>query len=921
MASGSFKVSTDNGYISGTVSWSSTENVSKNQSTVTATMRLERTNTGYTSYGTGDFFVSIDGTKIWDYDKDFSLTYNSNTFIVSGSKVVTHNSDGSKKITIGWGGDSNVFNVYDSSDTATLDTIPRASSLSSSANFTAGQNFTVSVSRHSSSFRHEVEISVKRSDGVWDWIGQVTLPSNDTSVNSGWGITEHAEAYRHLAGRSSAETRFVLQTFDGSTFIGDKTYYGSVTALRSSDIPNGTNWDVYPDGGIYIGISRAHSVFTHTLKIYAGGTLIKTLSGVGSSTTWTPTASEEAAIYAKFPTSTSVDGNIEVFTYYDGELVRSKTDNDINFYIRNSNPSFSASNVSYTDIDTTVTPVTGDASYIVQGKSNLQINVHTAATALNSATISKYVISVAGQSQTLTATTGVANFYDINISSNTTAYVTAYDSRGFTTRASFTVKSIPYHVPTLSDSIRRKNNFENETTISVSGNIALMTIGSVNKNSIQYAQYSWKDKSSATWSAWTNLSLTMNGENYSATATRDFDNGKAYDIQIRIIDRLSTTLVTRTLSAGKPLFMPDPNLLSVGINKQPVRYDAVDVGSHAYFDKSIVHYYPGFQLWRNLAAYSGAGSLQGAFVIELPYGMVNVMSKITIDGYIYDSTAPFKIEVGFYSYQGNPTPSFVNTGYTNYGGKYMTVRLGRNTATGNVVIIIGSESHSYSYPKLTVSQAILTHSIPDQVTLQSRQWNITQKTSLSGYDLIQTVPNVTLNGGIPSIEVGLGQESYPYYSWKDSGGRVNSITQLGNELSVRLGANSIANEVAKFTSNGLVNKSSGELLWSGGYYMTAGHTVTPSKTLTSCPNGWVLVFSDFDSNTNTTNPYNIVQCYIHKAHYDGLAGQGMYFTLGTAANTYATKYLYVSYDWIKGHDENNDTAQQTDVVLKEVRAW
>ena len=63
MASGSFNVTTSNQYISGKLTWSSTANVSANTSDVTATLRLSRTNTGYTTKSTGTFFITIDGTK------------------------------------------------------------------------------------------------------------------------------------------------------------------------------------------------------------------------------------------------------------------------------------------------------------------------------------------------------------------------------------------------------------------------------------------------------------------------------------------------------------------------------------------------------------------------------------------------------------------------------------------------------------------------------------------------------------------------------------------------------------------------------------------------------------------------------------------------------------------------------------------
>ena len=63
MASGTINGSTGNEYIDAKIVWSSTSNISTNKSSVTAALYYKRNNTGYTTYGTGTFSITINGTK------------------------------------------------------------------------------------------------------------------------------------------------------------------------------------------------------------------------------------------------------------------------------------------------------------------------------------------------------------------------------------------------------------------------------------------------------------------------------------------------------------------------------------------------------------------------------------------------------------------------------------------------------------------------------------------------------------------------------------------------------------------------------------------------------------------------------------------------------------------------------------------
>jgi hypothetical protein len=114
--------------------------------------------------------------------------------------------------------------------------------------------------------------------------------------------------------------------------------------------------------------------------------------------------------------------------------------------------------------------------------------------------------------------------------------------------------------------------------------------------------------------------------------------------------------------------------------------------------------------------------------------------------------------------------------------------------------------------------------------------------------------------------------------------------------------------------------SQGSLLWDGAYYMTSGHTVTPSRKLSECNNGWILAFSDFNA-PNTPNDFDWNYVVIHKYHSYAHNGDGVRIEIPTGSpNFTAQKYLYIYDNKIVGHDDNNQNGAD-DTVLRHVLAF
>lgn len=119
-----------------------------------------------------------------------------------------------------------------------------------------------------------------------------------------------------------------------------------------------------------------------------------------------------------------------------------------------------------------------------------------------------------------------------------------------------------------------------------------------------------------------------------------------------------------------------------------------------------------------------------------------------------------------------------------------------------------------------------------------------------------------------------------------------------------------------------------QVLWSGALYMREGHTVTPSKKLSECKSGWILLWSDYDESTSTVNDADFVTTIIPKKNPSGTNWSGKSFYceipryIGSDQSNVTTesrimKMIYIYDDKITGHAANNQSVR-TDVVLRAV---
>lgn len=172
--------------------------------------------------------VTINGTEVYSGGTYSNITdYKDRTFD-SGTLTIPHNSDGSKSFTIsavsGWIYSNG--NYYGASQSFTLPTIPRASSVScSTANI--GSKATITINRASTSFTHTLTYSFGSLSG--------TIATKTSSTNISWTIP--TTFYGQIPNSKSGTGTITCQTYNGSTLIGSKSTSFTATVNESASKP------------------------------------------------------------------------------------------------------------------------------------------------------------------------------------------------------------------------------------------------------------------------------------------------------------------------------------------------------------------------------------------------------------------------------------------------------------------------------------------------------------------------------------------------------------------------------------------------------------------------------------------------------------------------------------------------------------
>lgn len=364
---------------------------------------------------------------------------------------------------------------------------------------------------------------------------------------------------------------------------------------RQANITGANNFN--SDANPYFTFNNAGG-FTLNARLEFGGTSISRngISNTGNYT-FSLTTAERNLLYSKCASSQTLTVKYVLATVLNGtETWWSTVEKTMT--VVNSSPTFSASNISYLDSNSTITAITGNNQHIVRNQSNLKVTF-TSATAKNSASISKYEITLNGSTQTKTSATTI-DYGKMNVSSNMTVTIKVTDSRGFTTSASKTITVLDWSTPSAIISLNRLNNYEDTSYLTVDA-----TCYSVNsKNSIQSIKYKYKKTTASSYSAETSIN---NKTKYTLTLSKT----DAWDFSIVIKDKFGTTTYNVVLAKGMPIMFIDTKKLSVGINCFPSRSNSFEVNGKTMFDLS----HPVGSIYRSTSSTNPSSTYGGTWTL------------------------------------------------------------------------------------------------------------------------------------------------------------------------------------------------------------------------------------------------------------------------------------------------------------------
>ena len=406
--------------------------------------------------------------------------------------------------------------------------------------------------------------------GVWvngqQIYGTQTTNWNSYNFPAKTGSTTGTITVAHNADGTAGNVGFQL---NGSVYYNrSNSYTGSISLTR---IPRQANLTSAPDFNdeanptINYSNPAGNSVSSLDACISLTGSRddvgYRAVNKTGTSYTFNLTEAERNVLRSACPNSNSLSVKFYLRTVISGNTYYSILTKTMT--IVNGNPTFTSSNISYQDSNSTTVAVTQNNQKLVQNLSNLLATI-TSATAKKSASISRYEATINGTTRTINSA-GNIDFGVINSANNLTLSVKVVDSRGNTTTASKTVTFLAWSLPTAIISLKRKNNYEDESYLTV--NASYSSVDSKNSITISY-QYK-----KTTDSSYTSPTAINNNQQVTLSLSKDY----AWDFKIIITDRFGNTTYNTILAKGKFILFVDTKKLSVGVNCFPTRTESLEL--------------------------------------------------------------------------------------------------------------------------------------------------------------------------------------------------------------------------------------------------------------------------------------------------------------------------------------------------------
>ena len=210
------------------------QSIENNSTTMNIQVQAWRNNSGYTTSGSGTCYCRIQGTlysnAVYDSQKITEYSY---TVLFNKDITVPHNTDGSCTLKLSSYIEHYAFSTSEQYYNATLPTIPRTSSPTlSKAEFDIGEKIIVNINRASNSFTHK--ILLKMADGTYSTL--------DENIATSYEWQTDDTLYEQCPNSPSFSSVIVVQTYNGSTYIGEKSVNFTAKVTNSSPTCNGISY-------------------------------------------------------------------------------------------------------------------------------------------------------------------------------------------------------------------------------------------------------------------------------------------------------------------------------------------------------------------------------------------------------------------------------------------------------------------------------------------------------------------------------------------------------------------------------------------------------------------------------------------------------------------------------------------------------
>ena len=209
------------------------QDIANNTSTIRVWVIAWRTNTGYTTYGTGTCYCNINGTN---YSQSISssqvISYNSDTLLFDKTVTIPHNADGSKTIYVSSYISHSRFTSNSQGFNVTLTTIPRQANITSAPNFYDTDNPTIQYSNPAGNISAITSLQACISlTGAHADIAYRDISKTGTSYTFNLTQAERNVLLAACPNSNTLSVRFIVRTI-----LSGQTYYSTV--IRTMTVKN-----------------------------------------------------------------------------------------------------------------------------------------------------------------------------------------------------------------------------------------------------------------------------------------------------------------------------------------------------------------------------------------------------------------------------------------------------------------------------------------------------------------------------------------------------------------------------------------------------------------------------------------------------------------------------------------------------------